>query len=77
VCDLAYDELFLKLRTDARYGLDPSPKMIGVITERTPVKTRDALIAKLKTLIARNPVPTATPEPSPSAQPVAGPTTQL
>jgi hypothetical protein len=31
---------FLKLRTDARYGLDPSPKMNGVITERTPVATR-------------------------------------
>lgn len=77
VCDLAYDELFLKLRTDPRYRLDPSPKMIGVITERTPVKSRDALIAKLRALIAKNPVPAATPSPSPSVQPETGPATQL
>ena len=77
VCDLAYDELFLKLRADHRYGLDPSPRMTGVITEHTPVKTRDALIAKLKGLIAANPPPTPTPSPSPTASPETGPATQL
>lgn len=77
VCDLAYDELFLKLRTDPRYGLDPSPKMIGIVTERTPVKARDGLIAKLRALIAANPAPTATPPPSPAGSPETGPATQL
>jgi hypothetical protein len=75
VCDLAYDELFLKLRTDQRYNLDPSPRMTGIITEHTPVKSRDALIAKLQSLIAKYPVPT--PSPSPVAHPEAGPATQL
>jgi len=59
VCDLAYDELYLKLRSDPRYGLDPSAKMTGIIAERTPVKERDARIAKLKTVIAA-------PAPSPA-----------
>lgn len=70
VCDLAYDELFLKLRTDPRYRLDPSPHMAGVITERTPVKTRDTLIAKLKAALAAAPSPSPAPPapaPSPSA----------
>lgn len=61
VCDLAYDELFLKLRSDPRYGLDPSAKMTGIISERTPVKERDERIAKLKGLIA---APFPTPAPS-------------
>ena len=77
VCDLAYDELFLKLRTDTRYHLDPSPKMTGIITERTPVKARDGLIAKLQKRIAANPVPTPAPSPSPWATPETGPATQL
>lgn len=73
VCDLAYDELYLKLRTDPRYGLDPTRHMRGVITEDTPVKARDALIAKLKTTLATQPaatlpLPTATPSPSPDTQ---------
>jgi hypothetical protein len=66
VCDLAYDELFLKLRSDSRYGLDASPKMKGVISERTTMKSRDALIAKLKAKLAEtlpSPSPSATPEP--------------
>ena len=56
VCDLAYDELFLKLRSASRYGLDPSPKMKGVITAKTPVKARDTLIAKLKAQLATPPL---------------------
>jgi hypothetical protein len=63
VCDLAYDELFLKLRSDPRYGLDPSPKMTGIITERTPAKERDGRIAKLKAAIAAA-APSPTPAPS-------------
>ena len=66
VCDLAYDELFLKLRSDSRYGLDPSPKMKGVISEKTTIKNRDALIAKLKAKLAEklpSPSPSSTPEP--------------
>ena len=78
VCDLAYDELFLKLRGDPRYGLDPSPHMRGVITEKIPDKARDALIAKLKAKLASiplaapsaSPAPSAPPVPSPSASPV-------
>jgi hypothetical protein len=63
VCDLAYDELFLKLRTDPRYGLDPSAKMTGIISERTPVKERDERIAKLEGLIAApSPAPAAIPK---------------
>jgi hypothetical protein len=80
VCDLAYDELFLKLRGDARYGLDPSPHMKGVITEKTPVKTRDAVIATLKALIAAPPSPTPTPAPSATpemAKPATASITQL
>jgi hypothetical protein len=73
VCDLAYDELFLKLRADRQYHLDPSPKMNGIITERTPVKARDALIAKLQARIAAHPVPS----PSPAQTPETGPPTQL
>jgi hypothetical protein len=60
VCDLAFDELYLKLRSDARYGFDPSAKMAGIISERTPVKERDARIAKLKGLLATA-SPSATP----------------
>jgi len=63
VCDLAYDELYLKLRSDARYGLDPSAKMAGIISEKTPVKERDARIAKLKGVLA-----TASPRPAQSAK---------
>jgi hypothetical protein len=70
VCDLAYDELFLKLRTDPHYGLDPSPHMQGVITERTPIKTRDAAIAKLKTALSGPHTPTI---PAPSATPQTPP----
>jgi hypothetical protein len=72
VCDLAYDELYLKLRSDPRYGLDPTGHMAGIITEKTPVKARDALIAKLKTALAAQPsgpAPVATPTPSPSPGP--------
>ena len=54
VCDLAYDELYLKLRQDPKFGLDPSPKMKGVIREATPVPERDKLI---KALAARMPAP--------------------
>ncbi len=64
VCDLAYDELFLKLRGDPHYGLDPSPRMKGVITEKTPVKSRTELIAKLKAKLAPAPSPSASPDPS-------------
>jgi hypothetical protein len=60
VCDLAFDELYLKLRSDARYGFDPGAKMTGIISERTPVKERDARIAKLKGMLATAP-PGATP----------------
>jgi hypothetical protein len=67
VCDLAYDELFLKLRDDPRYGLDTSPKMKGIILEKTPEKTRDAQIAKLKAKLAS--VPLASPSPTPAASP--------
>jgi hypothetical protein len=74
VCDLAYDELYLKLRTDPRYGLDTSARMKGIITERTPVKERDALIAKLKVEMTGNP-PGASPTPGPSATPAEKPAT--
>jgi len=75
VCDLAYDELFLKLRSDSRYGLDSSRRMKGVISEKTPIKARDALIAKLKAKLTPSPIPSATPvpakpSPTPSATPV-------
>jgi hypothetical protein len=67
VCDLAYDELFLKLRGDSRYGLDASPKMNGIITEKMPVKERDALIAKLKQKLSKkSPSPAPTPPPEPA-----------
>ena len=59
VCDLAYDELFLKLRNDPRYGLDPTARMKELIGAKTPIKTRDALIAKLKSKLAA-PAPSAT-----------------
>lgn len=71
VCDLAYDELFLKLRDDPHYGLDPTPRMTGVITEKTPVKSRDVLIAKLKANLAAP----ASPSPAPSATPTQSGTT--
>lgn len=69
VCDLAYDELFLKLRNDPHYGLDPSPKMTGVILERTPISERDASISKLRALIKAAESSTDTPEPSASPSP--------
>jgi len=52
VCDLAYDELFLKLRNEPRYGLDTSSQMKGIILEKTPATERYALIAKLKQSLA-------------------------
>lgn len=65
VCDLAYDELFLKLRNDRHYGLDPSPRMNGLITEKTAVKTRDTLISELKAKLAHIPLPSASPSATP------------
>jgi len=59
ICDLAYDELYLKLR--GSYGLDAGPDMKDAIAEKTPIKARDALIARLQPLLA------ATPSPTPSA----------
>jgi len=74
ICDLAYDELYLKLRANPRYGLDSGPHMRAIITEKTPVKTRAALIAKLKgKLAAKPPTPSPTPSASPSATPSATP----
>ncbi len=67
VCDLAYDELFFKLRSDPRYGFGVGPKLNGVITEKTPAKIRDAQIARLKAKLANKwplPAPSATPEPA-------------
>jgi len=75
VCDLAYDELYLKLRTDARYGLDAGPGMKGLITEKLSVKWRDALIAKLKgkmTEAGGTAAPGDTPSGAPAATPVPG-----
>lgn len=66
VCDMAYNELFLKLRADPRYNLDASPHMTGFITEKTPEKARDLLIAKLKAKLAVIPLATPSPEPSPT-----------
>jgi hypothetical protein len=63
VCDLAYDELFLKLRSNPLYGLDPSPQMHGIITERTSLSTRDTLISALKTKLTQ---PTGSPSPTPT-----------
>jgi hypothetical protein len=72
VCDLAYDELFLKLRGDSRYALDPSPKMKGFISEKTLIKERDILIAKLKSKLS----PVKVPSPAPSVPPeIAKPAT--
>jgi hypothetical protein len=73
VCDLAYDELFLKLRGDPRYGLDPSPKMKGIITEKTPEKARDSLIEKLKVKLKTLPLPSPSSSPLPSPAPSASP----
>jgi hypothetical protein len=74
VCDMAYNELFLKLRSDPFYSLDPSSHMRGIITERTPEKVRDAEIAKLKEKLARKPIPAIPPpSPSPSATPAPSP----
>jgi len=56
VCDWAYDELYLKLRSDPRYGLDNSAAMTGIIVEKTPIEERDALIAKLMAQISHNPI---------------------
>jgi len=55
VCDLAYDELFLKLRAVPQYGLDPTPRMRDAITETMPVRRRNSLIAKLKFNLLRFP----------------------
>ena len=67
VCDLAYDELFLKLRADRGFHLDPGPRMNGFITEKMQEKDRDGLIAKLKTMLAKVPLPS--PSPAPPAAP--------
>lgn len=64
LCDVAYDELFLKLRTESRYGLGTGPKMNGLIRERTPLPARDALIAKLKSKLKGRLGPAATPKSS-------------
>jgi hypothetical protein len=71
VCDFAYDELFLKLRSDLKYSLDPSPHMRGIITEKTSLKTRDALISAFKARLAPAPSPSASPsaQPPPSGSP--------
>jgi hypothetical protein len=66
VCDMAYNELFLKLRADHRYHLDASRRMTGFITEKMPDKARDALIAKLRKELAALPFPAPSPEPSPT-----------
>lgn len=68
VCDMAYDELYLQLRSDRHYGLDPSPHMKGLITETMPVKKRDSEIAKLKAKLAKYP---PAPSKTPSKTPVA------
>lgn len=74
VCDLAYDELFLKLRTDPRYGMDPSRHMKGVITEKTPIRMRDAAIAALKAKMNTPAVSTnSSSGASPSATPGSSP----
>ena len=73
VCDLAYDELFLKLRANPRYGLDASPHMRGILTERVPVKDRDAKIATLKSELAAAPAPIPSPSPAASAAPSPSP----
>lgn len=67
VCDLAYDELFLKLRNDSHYGLDASPRMNGIITEKMPMNSRDTLIVKLKAKLAEQ---IQSPAPSPAREPV-------
>ncbi len=69
VCDMAYNELFLKLRADRRYHLDASRRMAGFITEKMPGKARDALIAKITKKLAAIPAPTPSPEPSPAPSP--------
>ena len=66
ICDLAYDELFLKLRTDPRYALDSSPHMHGFITVKTPIKTRTSLIAKLKAKLASSSPSAAPSTPKPA-----------
>lgn len=78
VCDAAYDELFLRLRKDAHYALDASPQMRGWIAEKMPVKTRDALIAKLKGKLdgkafQSSPAPSASPSAAPAPSPAASP----
>jgi len=71
VCDLAYDELYFKLRSDARFHLDSSPRLKGIVNEKMPIKARDAQIKKLKARLAViTPDATApTPSPKPSASP--------
>jgi hypothetical protein len=70
VCDLAYDELYIKLRGNPLYGLDATPRMKGFIYENTPPKGRDTLIAKLKARLAKYPpAPVPSAAPSPSATP--------
>jgi hypothetical protein len=48
VCDLAYDELYLKLRTNPSYKLDNSPQMRDLISEKTPATKRDEMIERLR-----------------------------
>jgi hypothetical protein len=82
VCDMAYNELYLKLRDDPFYGLDPSTHLRGIITEKMPDKARDDAIAKLKAKLAQKPSPAPpsaapsppSPSPIPSASPSATPT---
>ena len=62
VCDLAYDELYLKLRSDPQYHLDSTPHLRGMIGEKTPLKTRAELIAKLKAKLSPAPTPTPSPQ---------------
>ena len=66
VCDMAYDELFLKLRNDPKYGLDASPAMRGLIRESTPLAERDALVEKLSDKLAAQPAPVSAASPSPA-----------
>jgi len=66
VCDLAYDEIYLKVRANPRYKLDAGPRMRGFITEKMPIKKRDALIAKLKAALP-GAIPSQSPSPSRAA----------
>lgn len=67
VCDFAYDELFLKLRSQPRFGLDASSHKRGLITEKTTGAERDARIAKLKAQLAEKSTPAPQPSPTPAS----------